>query len=93
MWFNHTPRYLYTTMGYGAVSKLYTVYDATVQRDFKTEPMLIRDKAFLVGFNTFLSVRLWPVLLFTDLGKMELSLRNAYKKPMYDSWIDYLFPC
>lgn len=79
-------------MAYGVGNRLHHTHNATVQRDFKESPMLIRDRAFVVAFGAISAIEVWPIFLYADLGKLELSLRGEYKKPKYDHWIDYLFP-
>jgi len=84
--------YILATMSYGALSRAYHTYDATVQRDFKTAPMLIRDKLCVTAIGAVTAIEFWPFYLFADIGKLELSLCGEYKKPTYNHWCDYLFP-
>lgn len=105
----HSIRYVVATMSYGALSKLYTVHNATVQRNFtknpiekhdddvkldvRQVPMLLRDKVFLIGLNACSAVYFWPIYAYCDLGKLELMARGEYRKPEYAHMIDYIFPC
>jgi hypothetical protein len=80
-------------MAYGVGNRLYHTHGATVQRDFKESPMLIRDRAFVVAFGAISAIELWPLYLYMDLGRLELSLRGeSSNKSKYDHWIDYLLP-
>lgn len=105
----HSIRYVVATMTYGAASKLHSIHDATVKRnftkspiekhddevklDYRQVPMLLRDKVFLTGFNGLSSIYLWPIYAYCDLGKLELMVRGEYKKPAYAHWVDYILPC
>ena len=83
--------YILITMAYGTLSRGYHIHNATVQREFNTVPMLIRDKVCIMAIGAVTAIELWPMYLYADIGKLELNLRGEYKPPKYDHMIDYIF--
>lgn len=93
--------YLLTTLSYGLLHKTVQLHNATYSisnyKNDKTEeyPVLLCDKLIIGGIGVFIAMYYWPIYLYSDLQRFELTKRNLdpsfyMLKPKPSNMIDYI---